>query len=63
MKVTITLYLRSCSFLTSFFLHKLKTKLTKYNDAMVDISMKLRNKIVSEGEILGGRVPAGKQGL
>ena len=38
-------------------------KLKKYNKQMVKKSTQIRNTIVSEGEILGGRVPAGKQGL
>ena len=39
------------------------TKLKKYYEPMVKKSTHLRNKIVSDVEILGGRVPARKQGL
>ena len=41
----------------------LTTKLKKYNKMMVKKSTILINKIVSKVEILGGRVPAGKQGM
>ena len=52
-----------CTFLTSFFLSMLTTKLKKYYAPMVKKSKQLRNTILSEGEILGGSMPAEKQGL
>ena len=41
----------------------LATKLKIYYELMAMKSTKLRNTILSDEEILGGRVPAGKQGL
>ena len=52
-----------CTFLTIFFLSMLTRKLKKYYSHIVTKSKQVRNTILSEEEILGGSMPAEKQGL
>ena len=52
-----------CTFLTNFFLFMLTTKLQKYCAPIIKKSKQVRNTILSEGKILGGSMPAEKQGL
>ena len=52
-----------CTFLTSFFLSMLTTKLTKYYAPLVMKYKRLTNTILSEGKIIGASMPTEKQGL
>ena len=52
-----------CAFLTSFVLSMLTTKMKICYARMVKKSKQLRNTILSKGKILGGSIPAEKQGL